>query len=418
MINKILYEASYIGSPKSFFMHAITIVMLVFVTVRSICRLKRIQDTNIEEMNFRYKVNCIQEYIVMVVFGIVGLLVIIGTINSWNEDILGYKKGKYREVEGIVEDYTDTKNGYTFTVKGVEFEVSMAVLTWGYTYRYKKDVITGDGQHLRIRYTWPTTILYIEEIVDTSMRSDNTEKVQQVDMAQEKDIEEPIIPIDQIGIQGRTEEETELIRKILSQDKEEFQEYLMTDWNFPHAQEAIEITAYDFTKDGKDEIIVSKFYVSTSAVLTYNYVYDQNGKRVLEFVGNHPLEMQIIDDWDGDGTLLIYTKNHYGANYNANIYTEIRCENDVLTEKVILMELDRRQEYYIFTDFTKEEEEKLWAGGLGVNELTETKEYVREDKNAEEYKQLFKESETTSFSWIGMIRYSKSEGFKEYTEED
>lgn len=74
-------------------------------------------------MNFRYKVNCIQEYIVMVVFGIVGLLVIIGTIKSWDEDILVYKKGKYREVEGIVEDYTDTKNGYTFTVDGVEFEV-------------------------------------------------------------------------------------------------------------------------------------------------------------------------------------------------------------------------------------------------------------------------------------------------------
>lgn len=97
----------------------------------------------------------------------------------------------------------------------------------------------------------------------------------------------------------------------------------------------------------------------------------------------------------------------------------------MLAEKVILVELDRRppgdygeEEYYIFTDFAKEEEEKLWEGGLGVNELTKTKAYVGEDKRAEEYKQLFEESETTGFSRIAMIRYSESDGFQEYTGED
>lgn len=184
--------------------------------------------------------------------------------------------------------------------------------------------------------------------------------------------------IDQLEIQGRTQEETELIHKILSEDKEEFEEFLTTDWDFPHEQEAIEILAYDFTGDGKDEIIVSKFYLNISAILTYNFVYDQEGRRMMEFVGGHPLEMQIIDGWDGEGTFLLYTMNHYAAHCNADIYTEIRYEDDVLTEKVILMELDRRyggnerkEEYYIFKDFTKEEEEKLWYGASGVHESDE-----------------------------------------------
>lgn len=113
--------------------------------------------------------------------------------------------------------------------------------------------------------------------------------------------------------------------------------------------------------------------------LTYNYVYDQTGRRVLEFVGGG--DTRIIDGWDSDGTFLLYDRNDYcyAPHYFTNTYTEIKCENDVLAEKVILVELDRRppgdygeEEYYIFTDFTK----------------------------------------------IAMIRYSESDGFQEYVEED
>ena len=172
-----------------------------------------------------------------------------------------------------------------------------------------------------------------------------------------------------------------------------------------------------------DEIMVSKYYEDMGAEFTYNYVYDQTGRKVLEFVGGG--DTRIIDGWDGDGTFLLYDQNDYffAPHYFTNTYTEIRCEKDVLTEQIILVELDRRpvgdygeEEYYIFTDFTKEEEEKLWSGGYGVHELTETKAYVREDKRAEEYKQLFEESETTDFTRIAMIRYSESDGFQEYVE--
>lgn len=232
------------------------------------------------------------------------------------------------------------------------------------------------------------------------------------------------ITIDQVNLHGRTEKETALIQKILSEDKEEFQEFLTADWEFPHEQEAILLTAYDFTGDGKDEIIVSKFYINIGAPLAYNYVYDQNGRRVIEFVGSHPLDTQIIAGWNGEGTFMLCNMNHYSAHNNASIYTEIRCEDDMLTEKVILMELDRREgdyegndEYYIFKDFTKEEEEKLWYGSFGVNELTKTKAYVREDKEFEEYTQLFDKAETTGVIMIGVILYSESDNrFVEYAE--
>ena len=229
--------------------------------------------------------------------------------------------------------------------------------------------------------------------------------------------------IDQLEIQGRTQEETELIHKILAGDKEEFQEFLMTDWEYPHEMESISIGAYDFTGDGVDEIIVCEFYVNISAALTYNYVYDQKGRKILEFVSGG--EDEIIVDWDDEGSFLLYTMNHYAAHCNADIYTEIRYEDDVLTEKVILMELDRRyggdegkEEYYIFKDFTKEEEEKLWYGASGVDELTKTKACFKEGEEPEAYRKMFDEKETDPnyFPVISTIAYSEEDGFLELIE--
>lgn len=71
-----------------------------------------------------------------------------------------------------------------------------------------------------------------------------------------------------MAIRGRTQEETELIHKILSEDKRKFEECLTTDGDFPYEQESIEILTYDFTGDGKEEIIVSKFYLKINGICT------------------------------------------------------------------------------------------------------------------------------------------------------
>lgn len=235
-MSRVLYEASYIGSPKGFFIIAIVVIGLILGLISLIYEIKREYRMNKTEESFTHKVNYIFASICAVFWVIFTLIMFTGTILGYSRVILRYKRGNYREVEGIVEDYSGSKV-YTFKVNGVEFEISGHNATWGYSYWQGENVITGDGQQLKIRYIPPDTIVYIEEIGPPLMWQDHTE-------------------------------------------------------------------------------------------------------------------------------------------------------------------------------------EMLWSGGSGVHELTETKAYVREDKRAEEYKQLFQESETTDFTRIGMIRYSESDGFQEYIEQD
>lgn len=172
-MNQVLFEVSYIGCPKAFYEHVTSVLSSVIILAASVYWLK--EEKSVKEKLSR---STIKEYFVnlygrgfltlfTIVWAIFCPLDIITTITGYYEDILGYKRGEYREVEGFVENYTEHKNGPTFTVDGVEFEASSAVSTWGYTYwKADQNVITGDGQHLRIRYTAPHVILYIEEIAE------------------------------------------------------------------------------------------------------------------------------------------------------------------------------------------------------------------------------------------------------------
>lgn len=226
--------------------------------------------------------------------------------------------------------------------------------------------------------------------------------------------------ISQLNIIGQTQEETNLIKEILSGHKEEFETFLMEDREYPHIQWWVGVSGYDFTGDGEEEIIVSKYDVLVSMNVAYNYVYDREGNKLLEFVGD-PLNTKIINGWDGDGTFLLYITGIHAADIGAGIYTEIRWENGVLGEQVKLIEYDTRdgasqnagkkEGYYILKDITKEEEEKLLEGAYGIYDLTETKGYVREDEDLDDYKQLFDTTETEEFSIIGGILYWESAGF-------
>lgn len=131
-------------------------------------RLKKKQDKAAEEVGFLQKMDDIMEYIILVFLSIVWLVEIILMIMNYNKVILGYKRGKYFEVEGIVEDYVKCPHRYTFRVNGKKFEVSESNFTdWGYSYwALDENVITGEGQHLIIRYIRPDYIVYIEEIVE------------------------------------------------------------------------------------------------------------------------------------------------------------------------------------------------------------------------------------------------------------
>ena len=117
--------------------------------------------------------------------------------------------------------------------------------------------------------------------------------------------------IEYIGITGRTEEETELIKRIMAEDDEGFQDFLMEEWEYPHIQRWVAVWGYDFTGDGQDEIIVSKGDVNISAVLSFNYIYDCTGRKMSEFVGGDLSMTQILKGWKGNGTFLLYDAVHY-----------------------------------------------------------------------------------------------------------
>ena len=271
-----------------------------------------------------------------------------------------------------------------------------------------------DEQNIQLKYYAGEEMTIMSEIIALEM---------------EKEVES----ISQLNITGQTKEEAELIGKILSESEEELQSFLVEDWEYPHIQWWIEVSGFDFTGDGREEIIVSKCDVNQNQTISYNYVYDRDGNKLLEFIGGNLSGTYIIRGWDGDGTFLLYNCNNYAAHLTANIFTEIRWENGKLEDRVKLIEYDTRDSrqvmegkegYYILKDLTKEEEQKLWYGVDGMAELHKSKEYVWEDENLGEYKQLFYTEDKTEVSTKGVVLYNRRDGlfiwdkYAEYTVEE
>lgn len=143
------------------------LALLCLSLIFKIKKRKKAYSENGEKGKLQYGAESALDYFGLIVFGTAGLITIVIAIVVYGKVILGYKwRGEYREVEGVVEKYKDESTYISFTVNGVKFNISGHNLTWGYTYWQGENVITGDGQHLRIRYMPPNYIVYIEEIAD------------------------------------------------------------------------------------------------------------------------------------------------------------------------------------------------------------------------------------------------------------
>ena len=59
---------------------------------------------------------------------------------------------------------------------------------------------------------------------------------------------------------------------------------------YPISSRWIEISGYDFTKDGNMEIILSYVYVETSTTISYNNVFDDCGNLLFRFVTSDSCE--------------------------------------------------------------------------------------------------------------------------------
>lgn len=164
-MNRVLFEVSYIGSPRGF----LQIVILVGVwTVGLIHCVKKKQKTDTRFEYILYKIDYASTVFMIIIFS----LLIFGLIITYGDVIIGYKLEEYYEVEGVVENYEKDGRIETFTVNSVEFESGSARISWGYIWQSDgESVITGNGQHLKIRYIPVTNVIvYIEEIADEEVR--------------------------------------------------------------------------------------------------------------------------------------------------------------------------------------------------------------------------------------------------------
>ena len=115
------------------------------------------------------------------------------------------------------------------------------------------DIEMIDEQNIRLEYYEGADMTIVSEII--ALNLDNEAEF-----------------ISGLNITAQTQEERDLIREILSENEEELQTFLMEDWEWPYIQWWVEVSGFDFTGDGEEEIIVSKCYVYISQTISYNYV--------------------------------------------------------------------------------------------------------------------------------------------------
>ena len=157
-MNRVLFEVSYIGSWRTYFIIIIALCIFSFLYFR----FRGIERTDQSEKGRKIAgviTKVLRIFIVIYVFFL---------IKGYMDIVIQYKMGHYVEIEGTVDSYCYFKNSEYITLDGVKFHCSSGN-QWGY-YPVGKifSVIAGNGQHLRIRYIprgRENIIVYIEQIL-------------------------------------------------------------------------------------------------------------------------------------------------------------------------------------------------------------------------------------------------------------
>ncbi|MCI8267004.1 MAG: hypothetical protein HFH79_12860 [Lachnospiraceae bacterium] len=111
----------------------------------------------------------------------------------------------------------------------------------------------------------------------------------------------------------------EAINAIIEKSTDEISAFLD---KYPVALRWIEISGYDFTKDGTMEIILSYEYVENTAIISYNNVFDHCGKLLFQFVSSDIRDMEICVEENAQ-KYYIQTELHIAAHHDVTLYEEI-----------------------------------------------------------------------------------------------
>ena len=192
--------------------------------------------------------------------------------------------------------------------------------------------------------------------------------------------------------------------------------------NYPISSRWIEISGYDFTKDGNMEIILSYVYVETSTTISYNNVFDDCGNLLFRFVTSDIRDAEIFVD-ETVNKYYIQTRLHIAANHDVTLYQEISYNKNWNME-IMFAEWDcrhgqeriedKKEGYSIYESFTQVEKEDILKTGyenmLNIFQMKEAngtvgqlEKYVQGyDKQAKEKVVLIGEiyPKTEDINWI------------------
>lgn len=203
-----------------------------------------------------------------------------------------------------------------------------------------------------------------------------------IDYIEEKNI------LNQISITEEIYEETKQLNHVIIENWDIIEEFLC---NYQNENKAVMISTFDFTGDGIEEIIVSKVYLATvTAPVSYNYVFDNEGEKILEFAWSYPADVDIYTIETSTGNEKFYLTGYinFAAHNDLWIYGEICYDGRELEEELVFMEWDVRytidrsnnmdEGHFVFYK-PKEADNILWQGYEGIVELSKTEEIVDPD---------------------------------------
>lgn len=180
---------------------------------------------------------------------------------------------------------------------------------------------------------------------------------------------------------GDEKEPEEIIQQILEENHDTIDEFFEM---YPKSSRWIQFSCFDFTKDGCMEIIFSKEHVETdSTIISYNYVYDCHGNKLLEFLAGDISDIGIFHDED-DNVFYVESKLHVAAHDDITLYEEIAAsENMEITISFAEWDMrdgkqrndNQKEAYFVFDSFTEDEEQYIWEQGMkGILEILNKKE--------------------------------------------
>lgn len=174
-----------------------------------------------------------------------------------------------------------------------------------------------------------------------------------------------------------------LLFNILETYKKEVENFFMDN---SKEMKWIEISMFDFTQDGKSEIIISEIYVERGMMspVSKNMVFNSSGDQIIEYIGGYSDEIELCKTLKGEEIFLIQDNIHFGAGNDIEMYIEIYMVDNIWMHEIKYVNWCVQSKEIIYENITREEESGIWAGYEGFLKCFKSREATSYE-NLEKY---------------------------------